>query len=161
MATTLLVFNPGNTESPSTNNAAFEVVNERPVLAFDGGTNEDAVFSATMPQAYATGTLDVLIWFFMAGNSGNIDWDVAFEAVSDGDTLDMDTGDSFAAAQSTDDTNVPGTTGQFDVVTVALTSAQADGVIAGDHIRVKVTRDATNDTNTDDAYLFKVEVREQ
>ena len=157
---TLLIFTPLHNEPPSSNNATLDTRNSHAVLDFDDTTNEDAVFKAIMPQAYSGGGVTVYLHYAMtSATSGDVDWDVAFERVSD-QVQDIDS-DGFAAANSVDNTTVPGTSGNVDVVSVAFTDgADMDSVTAGDGFRVKVTRDAVSDTATGDAELWAVEIRE-
>ena len=158
---TLLVFSPLSNEPPASNFASFDTRNNHVVLDFDASTNESAVFSGIMPQHY-TGTTGVTVYIHYAmtsATSGDIDWDVSFERIGD-QQLDIDA-DSFAAANSIDNTTVPGTAGNVDVVSVAFTNgADMDSVAAGESFRIKITRDASSDTATGDAELFKIEIRE-
>lgn len=94
-----------------------------------------------------------------SATSGDIDWDLAFERIGD-QQLDIDA-DSFAAANSVDNTTVPATSGLVDVVTIAFTDgADMDSVAAGEMFRIKLTRDAASDTATGDAELHFVVLRE-
>jgi hypothetical protein len=69
--------------------------------------------------------------------------------------------DSFAAVQSVDNTVVPGTSGNVDVVSVPFTNgAQMDSCAAGEVCRIKITRDAASDTDNTDAELVAAELRE-
>ena len=158
---TLLVFSPLSNEPPASNFASFDTRNNHVVLDFDASTNESAVFSGIMPQHY-TGTTGVTVYIHYAmtsATSGDIDWDVCFERIGD-QQLDIDA-DSFAAANSIDNTTVPGTAGNVDVVSVAFTNgADMDSVAAGESFRIKITRDASSDTASGDAELFKIEIRE-
>jgi len=157
---TLLIFTPLHNEPPASNAATFDVRNAHPVLDFDAATSEDAVFSGVMPQHYGGGGVTVYIHYSMATATANtIDWDAAFERIGDGQQ-DVDS-DSFAAANSEDDTTVPGTSGHVDVVSIAFTDgADMDSVAAGELFRLKVTRDAASDDATGDAELHAVEIRE-
>jgi len=157
---TLLIFTPLHNEPPASNPATLDTRNQHPVLDFDAATNEDAVFSAVMPRSYAGGGLTVYIHYAMSSaESGDVDWDVAFERIGD-QQLDIDA-DSFAAVQSVDNTTVPGTSGLVDIVSVAFTDgAQMDSVAVGEGFRMKVTRDAASDTAAGDAELRFVEVKE-
>ena len=158
---TLIVFGPYHNEPPAANFATLDTRNLRPVLDFDATTNESAIFSGVMPQSYV-GTTGVTVYLHYAMSSAEadtVDWDVAFELIGD-QGLDID-GDSFAAVNSVDDTEVPGTTGLVDVVSVAFTDgADMDSVAAGDEFRMIVTRDAASDDAAGDAELTKVEIRE-
>lgn len=157
---TLLIFTPLHNEPPATVFATLDTRNSHPVLDFDADANEDAIFSAVMPQHYSGGGVTVLLHYAMAtAVSLTIDWDVAFERIGD-QQLDIDA-DSFAAVNSIDNTTVPGTSGFVDVVSVAFTDgADMDSVAAGELFRLLVRRDAVSDDATGDAELLAVEVRE-
>jgi hypothetical protein len=157
---TLLVFTPWANEPPASNYATPDVRNNHPVLDFDDTTNESAVFSAIMPRHYGGGGVTVYLHYAMtSATSGTVDWDVAFERIGD-QQLDIDA-DSFADANSVDDTTVPATTGNVDVVSVAFTDgADMDSVAAGETFRIKITRDAASDDASGDAELVAVEIKE-
>lgn len=158
---TLLIFTPQHNEPTASNAATLDTRNQHLVLDFDDTTNEDGVFRAVMPQSYAgtTGVTVYLHYAMTSATSGDIDWDVAFERVSDS-IQDIDS-DGFAAVNSVDNTTVPATSGHVDVVSVAFTDgADMDSVTAGDGFRMKVTRDAASDTASGDAELWAVEIRE-
>jgi hypothetical protein len=157
---TLLIFHPYNNEPPASNFATLDMRNLHPCLDFDAATNESAVFSGVMPQHYAGGGVTVCLHYAMSSAVANtVDWDVAFERIGDGQ-LDIDA-DSFADANSVDDTTVPSTCGYVDVVSIAFTNgADMDSVAAGELFRLKVTRDAASDDAAGDAELVAVEIRE-
>lgn len=159
---TLLVFHPYNNEPPTSNYATLDTRNQRPCLDFDPTTNEDAVFSAVMPQHYA-GTTGVTVYIHYAmttAEANTVDWDVAFELVGDQD-FDID-GDGFAAVNSVDDTTVPGTSGLVDIVSINFSDgADMDSVTPGDGFRLKITRDAASDDAVGDSEIFWIEIREQ
>lgn len=157
---TLLEFTPFHNESPSSNPAALGARNLHPTLDFDAATNESAVFSAVVPRNYAGTTgLTVHVHYAMASaEAGNTDWDAQFERI--GEVQDIDS-DSFAAVQSTDDTTVPGTSGVPDIVDITFTDgAQIDSIAVGELFRIKVIRDAANDTAAGDAQVIGVEIEE-
>ena len=154
---TRFVFDASNAEPLASNSAQLTVRNYRPVLAFDASTNESICFSGVVPQGW-TGTITAYVWYIMASaTTGNVDVDVSVESISDGDSFDMD-GDSFDTVNSTDNTNVPGTAGYPDIVSVTLTNN--DFSAAGDYIRFKLTRDAVSDTATGDMHVLKMEIRD-
>jgi len=157
---TLLIFTPLHNEPTGSNYATFDTRNQHPVLDFDAGTNESAVFSAVMSRNYAGGGVTVYIHYSMSSaEADTIDWDVAFERIGD-QQLDVD-GDSFAAVNSVDNTTVPGTTGLVDIVNVTFTNgADMDSVAVGELFRIKITRDAVSDDATGDAELHAVEIKE-
>lgn len=157
---TLLIFTPLMNEPTAANYATLDLRNQHPVLDFNDGTNEFAVFSAVMPRNYAGGGLTVYIHYSMtSAEADTVDWDVAFERIGDG-VLDVD-GDSFAAVNSVDNTTVPGTTGLVDIVNVAFTNGADMGSIAvGELFRLKINRDAANDDAAGDAELHAIEIKE-
>jgi hypothetical protein len=157
---TLAILTPYDNEPPSTNFATLDMRNSHPVLDFDDTTNESAVFSMVMPRSYASGGLTVYIHYAMStATSGDIDWDIAFERIGD-QQQDLDT-DSFATANSVDNTTVPGTSGLVDIVNVTFTDgADMDSIAVGEGFRVKATRDAVSDTATGDGELVFIEIKE-
>lgn len=157
---TLAVFTPHANQPPSSNFATFDTRNNHLVLDFDDTTNEDAIFAGVMPQHYGNGGVTVRIFYAMtSATSGDIDWDAAFERHLDGTTTIGS--DDFAAANSVDNTTVPGTAGIIDVASITFTDgADMDSVTAGDSFRLKITRDAVSDTSTGDAELLRVEIQE-
>jgi len=157
---TLIIFLPAMAEPLSANGATPDLRNYHPVLDFDASTNESAVFSAILPRAYDGGGLTVYVHYSMtSAEADTVDWDASFERIGD-QQQDVDS-DSFAAAQSTNDTTVPGTTGLVDVISIAFTDgAQMDSVAAGEGFRLKITRDASSDDAAGDAELHFVEIKE-
>ena len=158
---TLLIFTPLHNEPPSSNPATLDTRNLHTVLDFDAATNESAVFSAVMPRSYAATTgLTVYIHYAMStATSGDVDWDVAFERIGDGQQ-DIDS-DGFAAANSVDNTTVPGTSGLVDIVNVTFVDgADMDSIAVGEGFRMKITRDAVSDTAAGDAEILFLEIKE-
>ncbi len=155
---TLLIFTPLHNEPPDASAATFDLRNFHPVLDFDGAANEEAVFSSVMPQEYGGGGVDVLLHIAVDGTTGDMYWDAQFERIGS-EQQDIDV-DGFATVQSLDNTTVPAVSGNVKIVTIAFTNAQIDGLLKGESFRLKVIRDAVADSNTDDAQLTKVELRE-
>ena len=157
----LLIWTPLANEPPAATFATLDTRNSHVVLDFDGATNESAVFRGVMPRHYA-GTTGVTLYIHYAmtsATSGDIDWDAAFERVSDSQQ-DIDS-DGFASALSVDNTTVPATSGHVDIVSIAFTNgAQMDSVAVGEAFRLKITRDAASDTTTTDAELYALELKE-
>lgn len=156
----LAVFTAHQYEPTSSNFATPDTRNGHPVLDFDGATNESANFTGFMPWHYGGGGVTAYIGYSMtSATSGDIDWDLAFERIGD-QQQDIDS-DGFASVQSVDNTTVPGTSGNVDVVTIAFTNgAQMDSVAAGEMFRIRITRDAASDTTTTDAELHFIVLRE-
>ena len=156
----LLAFYPADNEPVASNYATLGTRNQQPHLAFDDTTNESAVFSAVMPRSYAGGGLTVYIHYKMASAvADTIDWDVSFERIGDGQQ-DTDS-DGFAAANSVDNSTVPGTSGHVDIVNVTFTDgADMDSIAVGELFRLKLTRDASSDDATGDGQMVAIEIKE-
>jgi hypothetical protein len=161
MATTRAVLAPFSAEFPSSNFPGLTTVNARPALAFDASTQETAYWTLVAPQGLS-GALSCVITYMMASaTSGTVEFEVAVEAVTDGDSTDLDATTSFGTVNASGATAVPGTAGYIDQVSVTLTNA--DSIAAGDLVRISISRDAddgTNDTATGDLYLLAAELRE-
>lgn len=159
---TLLIFTALHAAFPAASYATIDMRNYHPCLDFDDSSDENAVFSAIMPQAYNGNGVTVYLHYAMStATSGDVIWNVAFERIGD-QQQDIDS-DSFAAAQTSGAVTVPGTSGLIDVCSVAFThGAQIDSIESGDGFRIKVTRDADNedDDAEGDAELLFIELRE-
>ena len=167
MATTLLNFDAGSMDGDTVpvtagdKAAYFDSVNGRLTLVFPDGSDEYAAVTraVAMPQAYAAGTLTAKLHFISGATANEIVWEVYVEAVTEADATDLDSATGFDSVNTTTET-VPGTAGYLGICDVTLTNK--DSVAAGDYVRVRVTRDANNasDTFAADAYLLTVEIRE-
>lgn len=160
---TLIVWTPHSNEPPASAYATLDTRNAHLVLDFDGATDEEAVFSGTLPRQYAGGGLTVNHHIaFTSATSGNVRLQGAIERI-DASSLDIDA-DSFTAFQSAGGT-APGTSGQVIVVAVAFTAgAQMDSLAVGEAFRYKLRRDADGTSGTDDIAtdmeLLAIEVKE-
>lgn len=149
---------------PSSNGCSRGIVQNRPFLAFDDTTVEGARSAPfQMPAAYTGGgTLKADIFYMMASaTTGKVDFEVAVEAVTAADSVDLDSAESFDTANAANQT-VPGTAGYLGKLTVTLTNK--DSVAAGDMVRLKLERDAddgTDDTASGDARVLFVTLREE
>lgn len=161
MAITRAILTPFSAEFPNNAFPGLMTVNSRPVLAYDASTQETAYWTLVAPQGL-TGALSCVVTYMMASaTSGNIEFEIAVEAITDADATDLDATTSFDTVNASGATAVPGTAGYIDQVSVTLTNA--DSVAAGDLIRISISRDAddaTNDTATGDLYLLMAEIRE-
>ena len=150
---------PESANFPSSNFPAFTRINERPVLAFDAGTDEKCYWSFVAPQGI-TGTL-TLVLFLMAASatSGAVYFQAQVEAVTPADAVDLDAATSFDTANSGNAT-VAATAGYLFSISITLTNA--DSIAAGDLVRIALNRDADNasDTATGDVYLLAAEFRD-
>ena len=147
---TLLILTPLNNEPPASAFATLDTRNARPCLDFDADADEEAVFTAVMPQHYANTTgVTVHIWWGSSTDqtTGDVDWEFALERVIS-DSTDLDA-DSFATAQNLD-ADAPSSASLIIEDTLAITKgANMDSVVAGDMFRLKVRRDSNDATNDD------------
>src|SRR3990167_6093068 len=145
MATTdtIAIFHPYQNEPPAASYATLDFRAGQPVLDFDGSADEEAIFSGIVPSHYAAGGFTVILHVaFTSATTGTANIEVSVERGS----TDMDA-DSFAAM--TDGSATPnGTSGIETKVTIAL--ATMDSIVAGDHFRLKIRRDADGTNGTDD-----------
>lgn len=160
MATTIAVLVPGANDFPASNPATLDALNGVSVLDFDATTDEAAIWTFIMPQAYAAGTLTALIFFTMSSaTSGNVVLQAAIEAIADGEAAGAD---SFDTVNNSGQVAVPGAAGTLEVASITLTNK--DSVNAGERVRIKINRDADSTSATDDAAgdleLHAVEIRE-
>lgn len=154
-------FKPYDNEPPASNYATLDLRNNRPTLDFDDTTQEAAVFSGVLPAGYAGAGVTVTVFCSLtSATTGTVGWDVAFERTQ-ASTDDIDS-DSFAAAKTVTATTVPGTSGQVLALSVNVANGpEMDSLAAGELFRLRVRRDVTNDTATDDAELLAVSIKEQ
>lgn len=157
---TRAVLLPEAAHYPSSNFPQLTQINQRPALAFDAATDETAYWTLIAPQGL-TGTQMLVVTYAMASaTSGEVILAAAVEAVSDGDTTDLDATTSFDTANTATAATVPGTAGYIDQVSITLTNA--DGMAAADYVRLAISRDADNgsDTAAGDLYLLAAEWRD-
>lgn len=157
----LASFDATDNHPPATGYATLDTRNSHPVLDFDAAAVEAAVFSGVLARHYSSGGITARLgWMTTSAITGDVVWNAAFERHDDEGT-DLDA-DSFASAQAATAT-APGTTGMVQYTDIVFTNGgQIDSVAIGEHFRLKVSRDATNgsDTMTGDAELLSVELRE-
>ena len=161
---TLAIFGPLDGEPPATNYATLDTITAatgvRPVLDFDGATDETIIFSGVMPSNYDGGGITCVAWAATsAGNTANVALEMAFEQVADGGNLAAG-GSDFAAVNTTGAVAGAATNILFDLTCTFTDGADMDSVVAGDAYRLKVTRDIGIASNTDDLQLLVIEVRE-
>lgn len=156
------LFPAGIVEYDETNPATWAVITgtspDTWVVAFDGSADQTIIFPFVMPDGYASGTLTLLLQLAMATDtSGDVDIDVSVEA-RDVAANDPVNADSFDTVNSQDNNSVPGTALLGFEVSVTLTNK--DSVAAGDRVRIKVTRDGTNDAANGLMYLLSAVLKE-
>jgi len=143
---------------PATTPAAAASRNGHALIAFDDSVDEVIILESVLPEHYDGGPVQVLLhWIAATAIINDVKWNAEFERMN----TDLDA-DSFAAAQTTTDTT-NGTSGIITVTTITFTQAQADAIVAGDAIRIRLTRDAdaVGDTVVGDAQLLRIVLEEQ
>lgn len=120
---------------------------------FNGTTDNSAKWVFVMPADYVADAEPVVDIYWMSdGTTGNVEWEVTITAVTDGEALETAT----AGNITTTTTAVPGTAGLLDVVAHTIADADDDALAAGDMVVIEINRDASADTNNDDAHLTGV-----
>lgn len=157
----LIQFGPYHNEPPSGSYATLDTRNQRPVLDFDAGGSEAAIFSGVVPQLYAGGGVTVYHWVsFSSATAGSGIILGTFEAVKEG-SHDLD--DDGWASASTATFDVPANTGSQTIIPIAFANGGAmDDASAGDLFRYRIQRDAENTTDnaSGDLEIAAVEIRE-
>lgn len=160
MATRLLLA-PYGAEFPSANFPQLTLdAQRRPVLAFDASTSETAQWTSVVPQGW-TGTVSAVISYKMAtATSGGVAFDVAVEAVTSGDAVDLDAGTSWDTVNAGNDATVPGTAGYMEQLSITISNL--DSAAAADYIRWSLARDVADaaDTATGDCHVLVMEIRD-
>lgn len=134
----------------ATSPAGIVYENSVPHLTFDDTTPEGAYWTFRMPSEYSSSPVLKLIYSMASATTGTIEFEASVWAVSDGEDADTESYDTINTSTET----VPGTAGLSSDITVTLTNA--DSVVAGDLVHIKLFRDAddgTNDTATGDLEL--------
>jgi hypothetical protein len=147
-------FVPRDHQPPATAFATLDTRNSIAVLDFDDTAEESAVFVSILPDADLSAGVKVrLLWTATTATSGNVVWSAAMERL----TTDVD-GDSFDTP-ATATATTSGTCGIPTVTEITLTTI--DSVTPGDAYRLKISRLATNgsDTMSGDAELLAAEIR--
>lgn len=158
MARTLFIFTPQSCERPTTNYPTRHRDGQsRFYLAFNDTTDETCYWTFVMPQG-VTGALSAVITYRASAASGTAAFEVAVEAITDGDAVDTDSASSFDSVNTTSAATVPGTIGYIDQVSITLTNA--DSIAAGDYARLRLNRDVSADNAAGDLHVLTVELRE-
>jgi len=121
---------------------------DRYVITYDASTNQDAFWTIPYtPDFYqGLGTLKLVVQGCMASaTSGNVKMSAALEAVTPADSLDLDATVSFDSG-NTSTTAVAGTAGYLFTQTITLSNK--DNLVAGDMLRIKLTRLANDAADT-------------
>ena len=164
MARTIASLTPESANFPSTNFPQLsqqDSTRRRMVLGFDASTDESCWWTFVAPQGITTPLTAIITYFMASATTGSVRFEAFVEAVSDGDSIDLDATDSYDSTNNAGAT-VPGTQGNPDQISITLTNN--DSIAAADMVRIKLVRDADGTTGTDDAtgdcYVLLVEIRD-
>lgn len=148
-------------EPPASNYATFDTRNGHPLLDFDAGADEVAIFSDVLPRHYGGGGITAYLHFAMStATSGNVVLGGSFERIGDGQH-DIDS-DGFAT-EKTATVAVPATSGNIEIASIAFSNgSEIDSIAVGEGFRFKFRRVGTNgsDTATGDLELRWIEFKE-
>lgn len=131
-------------------------------LAFDDSVDESAATGMFfMPAEYTgSGTLKCDIAYYTASaTSGDVAFSCFLEAITDGDSLDLEAAQDFDVSVTASTKTVPGTAGDLDILTFTLSAK--DSVAAGDVVRLGILRDVSEDGVSGDVYVASVSLYEE
>lgn len=133
----------------------------RPAMSFDPAVDQYAVYTTVAPQGL-TNTLSVVLTLMGdAAGTNSTYWEASVEAVTHGEanSENLLSADSFATA-NTGNVAMPTTKGK--IVSLSITLTNADSIVAGDYVRLKIMRDANHasDNFAAVAWLLALELRE-
>ena len=123
--------------------AAIELRDTFPIIAFDQATDKGALWELEMPEDYDGGALSVAVFWTSDGTAGTVAFDGQFERNEAGHVI---TAAACAAAQSiTSAASV--VDGTIVEAVIPFTNAQADSLAGGDPFRFLLSRDVSTGGN--------------
>jgi hypothetical protein len=149
---------PYSAEFPTSNAPALLQGGQlRPYLAFDAAVQETCYWTFVAPAGLTTPLTAVIHFRMASATTGTVQFDVALEAITPGDALDLDAASSFATANSSSLQAVPATAGYLGTLTITLSNN--DSIAAGDLVRLRLARNMA-DTAAGDCQVLAVELRD-
>ena len=126
----------------------------RAYMGFNDTTAQSTSWVDVMPESavLTSGLIVRIFWAAVSATTGNVIWKADFDKLVSATTDSYDTAVSVTTA-------VPGTAG--NIVTSSITITTIDSIAAGDGYFFRLTRDASNvsDTAAGDARIILVEIR--
>lgn len=144
--------------TPSTVFATLDTRNQRPVLDFDDGADEQAYFQGVLPAHYSGGDLDIALhWMATTATSAVCLWAAQFERLEVGG-FDLD-GTDFQGLVFVTGTAV---SPSGELIETVITLTALDSAVAGDSFRVLIERTGTSgsDLMAGDAELLDISIKE-
>lgn len=171
MATTdtLFILDPLSYSPPATLFATLDTISDGsapvaviPVLDFDGAADEHADWWVTMPSHYGGGGFTWSYKYAVDGTDVDIvELELRCIVLADLDILTGDLGIDTATASAIQDTPASTPTNKLNVTaTGTLSHANAGSPSVGARLVIRITRDISAATNTDDLQLLEVLVLE-
>lgn len=132
-----------------------------PVLDFDGATDEHMDWFLAMPSQYSGGGLNIVIQYAMSGTNGNnVEWEVRCADFVDDNALATAVVINTQTEVAITDTPIA-TANDLNVTAAgSLSHSNAGSPAAGAMIQVRITRDVSPASNTDDAQFVLAYVTE-
>jgi hypothetical protein len=155
---TLLIFDALANQPPTSGFATLDVRGDLLVLDFDASADEQAQFIAKVPSHYKGGDLELEVtWTSTAATTGNAKLRVELTRVAAGDNLD-----SLPAVAATGSITLVAPAASGVLTASSFAALAVADLVAGDFLRVQMTRLATDgaDTMAGDVELVCVEVKE-
>ena len=153
-------FTPFSAEFPSTNFPQLTTIHStdrRPALAFDAATSEKCFWTTVAPQGLSGAQTLIATCVMASATSGTLALRATVEAITPLDAVAVATANSYDTTNSSSNTTVPGTLIEF---ALSITLTNADGMAAGDSVRIALDRDVATDSAAGDAYILGAEWRD-
>ena len=142
--------------------ASLDENNDQLVANFDDSTEERLLFGPFFrPRKYeGNGWTLRLMWTTATGNSGNVVWGAEARRLQDDDASNDLAGTYDTQRTVTGD--APSAAGEVVYDEIDLGDADLDGVLEGEAVQIRISREAANgsDTLTGDAQLIAIEIYE-
>ena len=113
---------------------------------FDASTDEFIVIAFIVPDNFSSAPVLKVYYKCTSDTSGTAAWEARVQAVTDGDSQDVDA-DAFATVNGATG-SIPATAGHLDVISITLTNF--DSAVAGDFITMALNRNISADDVTGD-----------
>lgn len=156
-AKTIAVLSPKDYEAPiSGTSANLSSQNGRPILTFSDVTSQSALWSPLIPcDAFLNSGILFNAWWSCQTTIGTVGWEIYLEKINDGALISSDNffGPYYIGASSAP------LAGAIKKTSQPLTSGQLSGILPGDIMRVKISRNIAVDNAAGIAELHKLELR--
>lgn len=151
---TRFVFDAYTAAFPSASFPTLQLINRHPVLSFSSASSQIAFFEEVAPCGWAS-PFSACALCIGASTTQSVQVDIAVEAISASDAIDMDSADSFDTTNSASFVS-PSVAGHLFAIPITLTNN--DTSTQGDHLRFWFARSpsATADVSSASLHLLKL-----